>query len=207
MSKVIFAPLIVGCLLGIALSGTNPSKVSAQSGGGASNAFAYPGSPVSVKSPSGRAELTVNTLPPDKNGLGGRVLSLSVEAGRTAQYRFDRRIDGQWSPSGQIIFLNDYQGSDVVDCLIPYRSDKEWTFESLTEILLKNKYSGPVTTPGIKPPETTNNSHFYLTCTRWISEKLLEVRLRGITLAGGEFLYNFKFNIPMKHFEINSDRD
>jgi hypothetical protein len=165
--------------------------------------FTYPGSPARVNSPSGNLSVVVKKKE-DKGAPGLRMLILEDGSGKAlAAYEFDRRVEGQWSSSGTRLFFNDYEGSDTVDCFIPVLSAGRWSFRSLTEILNHSKSSGPVDVPGIKPPETPENSHYYLRCTRWVDADVIAVDLHGVTLAGGDFHYDFLFRVSTKHFELS----
>lgn len=165
--------------------------------------FKFPGSQRQIVSPSGKALLIVRRVDQSAATPNLRVIDLEDRTGRIrASYEFDRRIDGQWSSMGDTLFVNDYQGSDTADCVVPFLMGDNERFTSLTKILIENKDSGPVDVQGIKPPETPDNSHYYLTCSKWINETVIAVELRGVTLAGGEFRYEFRFDTLKKRFEL-----
>jgi hypothetical protein len=164
--------------------------------------FDYPGSPALLRSPTRQASLVLESSPTDASGLTERRLTLRDADGKAiTQYDFDRRVDGRWSPSGRSIFLNDYQGSNVADCLLPYRQGDKVGFVSLAAIL-REKGSGPVGSDD-KPTETPDNSHYYLTCRSWLGEGSVAVELSGRTDAGGEFSYAFKFDIARRRFKLD----
>lgn len=115
---------------------------------------------------------------------------------------FDRWMDGSWAPSGDGVFISNHEGSSTSDCLVWNRSSTTSGLVSLTKVLLDDPKSGPVSAIGAKPVETPDNAHFYLTCTRWVSDEKIAVDLHGVTSAGGEFRYDMMFEVAPARFQL-----
>jgi hypothetical protein len=160
--------------------------------------FTYPGSAPMVRSPTGKLSITVARRSDDDPWQ----LRLFRGAQIVGTHEFDRWVDGNWSPSGRSVFVNDYEGSDTFDCLIPETRLRRSGFLSLATILQNNPSSGPVGVRSVKPPETPRNSHYYLTCQKWVDDTHIDVRLEGITLAGGQFSYALIFDTALSRFEL-----
>lgn len=52
-----------------------------------------------------------------------------------------------------------------------------------------------------KPPETPENSEYYMLCHGWNAAHLVDVTLEGTTDARGEFNYHMNFDIETGKFQ------
>jgi len=103
---------------------------------------------------------------------------------------FLRSVTGSWSPSGENFFVNDYIGSNVTDCLVSQIGADRLSLASLTEQLARqgrNAAGGRLASIA----ESPDNSHFYLTCRRWISNDVIEISIRGYTDESQETIREF----------------
>jgi len=133
--------------------------------------------------------------------------SLADHHGRKiGEFAFTRSVDGSWSPEGDGVFVNNYEGSNLVDCLILARRGRP-RLVSLIDLLRRR---GAVTEQGIAAlgiPESPENSHFYLACERWLSNDTVEVSIRGyvdtVTDFGREFSYSYRVSTVEGIFEPN----
>ena len=158
-------------------------------------------------------KLAVTYKDPGPNESGGHDYRFSVVDRRNhelAGLNFDHSVDGQWTASSDVLFVNDHRGPGASDCFILKKGATGFVLQSLTDVMVNNPKSGIQTVndprvsaqENIKPPETPANSEYYMTCSEWIEPHVINVILNGRTDAGGEFKYDMKFDIDTGRFAI-----
>lgn len=113
-----------------------------------------------------------------------------------ASFFFSRSIEGTWSSDGRDIFINNYIGSNLNDCLISDTSRGRFSLVGLTRLLMQRGISRGRTASHIS--ENPDNSHFSLTCSRWLTNGGIEVSVQGyvdtVASFGREFSYRLRFS-------------
>jgi hypothetical protein len=94
-----------------------------------------------------------------------------------------RDVDVLWSPDSRYVAVTDWIGSNVADCYVidTVRPEKKI---SVTEKLPKLA-------------ENVGNSHFYVSCQRWVGSKTIVVEASGHTdyAPSHEFAYHFTLDL------------
>lgn len=166
-----------------------------------SNWFSFPSGSARSSSVSGALVASYKDPGVDEDGIHAYRFSIYNSKGpEVSGFTFLRSVEGAWSDSGDVLFVNNYIGSNVTDCLVLEAESNQFRFESLTNILNNKIQSGPMGDLNIKPPENPNNSHYYLTCDGWLDGHSLKVTLSGTTDAGGDFKYRFVFDAAAEKF-------
>lgn len=132
--------------------------------------------------------------------VGGSLIIKNRLGNKLMMYDVDRAIGGKWSPNGKLFYINDYNASNFSDCILPYRMSVGWTLQSLEQILRVGPGSGPVDDESAKPPESIDNSHYYLNCVGWHGNGDVKVDIHGTTDAGGKFEYKLIYNVADRKF-------
>jgi hypothetical protein len=166
-----------------------------------SNWFKFPSKTTRSASASGTLVASYKDPGADEDGVHAYRFSISDSEGRELSgFTFLRSVEGAWYDSSDTLFVNNFIGSNLTDCLVLRGAPDQFKLESLTDLLINKKRSGPMTDPVIKPPENPNNSHYYLKCDGWLDDHSLKLTLAGTTDAGGDFRYSFVFDTRTEKF-------
>jgi hypothetical protein len=167
--------------------------------------FSFPSASTSSRSPAGA--LVVSYYDPGENQDGGHDYEFIVRGPsgrREAGFVFLRSVTGSWAPSGEHFFVNDYIGSNVTDCLVSQTVADRLSLVSLTELLASQRQNGAGNQLA-SITESPDNSHFYLTCSRWIGSDAIKVSVRGYTdetrESIREFAYDLRYVRPSRRLE------
>jgi len=164
--------------------------------------FKFDGKINEIQSPSRAWRLTIKRLP-DKEAPNLQELRVFDRDGtKVLSYQFDRWMDGQWSPSGNSFFFNDYMGPGTggVDCFLPEKDGTGWRLVSLLKALKAARNSGPKKKRlHIPDPDNTDS---YVICSRWLGEDVLDVGLEGRTDDLKEFRYKFRYTVSTKRLDL-----
>lgn len=157
--------------------------------------FSFPSASSSSRSPAGA--LVVSYYDPGENQDGGHDYEFIVRGPsgrREAGFVFLRSVTGSWSPGGENFFVNDYIGSNVTDCRVSQTDVDMLSLVSLTELLASQRQNGAGDLLA-SIAESPDNSHFYLTCSRWIANDTVEVSVRGYTDETRESIREFAYDL------------
>jgi hypothetical protein len=156
----------------------------------------FPGPVTSVKSPNSDARVYYTDPGPDRQGVHQYKLMFRDPKGReTLIDSFIRSVEVEWSPSGRQLFVNDYIGSNIADCLIVRTSDEPLRPISLQDLVIKS--------PGHPTaPETPDQSHYAALCKRWVSDTRLAGSVSGHVDGGDDAR---PFDHPLV-YDLGSDR-
>lgn len=157
--------------------------------------FSFPSAVSQSRSPGGT--LVVSYYDSGESPDGGHDYEFSVRGlsgRREAGFVFLRSVNGSWSPGGENFFVNDYIGSNVTDCLVSQSDADRLSLVSLTELLASQRQNGPGDRLA-SIAESPDNSHFYLTCRRWIGNDAIAVSVRGYTDETPESIREFAYNL------------
>ena len=100
-------------------------------------------------------------------------LKLRYPGGRVDQIdEFGRNVDVSWSPDGRRLFVTDWAGSNVADCLAVTPSPSGTRKRSLTGVIVRARM------PRVER-EIRQASHGYVSCNRWLSPTRVEVEVHG----------------------------
>jgi hypothetical protein len=133
----------------------------------------FPGSATSVQSPVGRAKVVF--LDPGENADGLHLFKLKLDDGRghvVLLRTFTRSADVSWSPSGDRLFITDYVGSNVADCLAIKVASQGAKGVRLLGLIARNSR---------RPPSSELRGHFYVHCDGWLSNTKILVSIDGHT--------------------------
>jgi hypothetical protein len=156
----------------------------------------FPGSVTSVKSPSSDARIYYTDPGPDADGIHKYKLTIRDAKGHeTLLDTFIRSVMVLWSPSGNQLFVNDYIGSNIADCLIVQTAVEPLKPVSLQDLVVKS--------PG-RPsaPETPDQSHYAALCKRWVTDTRLAGSVSG-HVDGGHDAHAFDHPLV---YDVGADR-
>ena len=167
--------------------------------------FSFPSAVSESRSPAGTMVLSYHDPGENPDGAHGYEFIVRGRSGtRQGGFVFLRSVNGSWSPGGENFFVNDYTGSNVTDCLVPQSDMGRFSLVSLTQLLANQRRNGAQDRLA-SIVESPDNSHFYLTCRRWIDNDVIEVSVRGYTDESREtvreFAYNFRYVRPSRSLE------
>ncbi|HTJ65129.1 MAG TPA: hypothetical protein VL899_15105 [Alphaproteobacteria bacterium] len=157
---------------------------------------AFPGPVSSVKSPASAARVYYTDPGPDADGIHKyKLMFRDAKGHETLLDSFIRSVEIQWSPSGTQLFVNDYIGSNIADCLIVQATVEPLKPVSLQDLVVKS--------PG-RPsaPETPDQSHYAALCKRWVTDTRLAGSVSG-HVDGGRDAHAFDHPLV---YDLGSDR-
>lgn len=167
--------LVVGAVQGGALAAQDPLTAT------------FPGPTKTLSAPGSRAQLFYVDPGENKDGLHLYSLRLRYSSGRVDWLDvFERSVDVAWSPSGAHLFVNDYVGSNVSDCLAVSPSERGTRGVSLTGVL--RRAGRPEVTRALK------GDHVYVTCAGWEAATKVRVEMRGDVFPE-TFAYAFVYDL------------
>jgi len=111
---------------------------------------------------------------------------------------FTRSAEVSWSPSGERLFVNDFVGSNVAECLIITASREGTKIQSATRILSRAHI------PEIS--EHLKGDHVYITCSNWLSSTQLHIEMQGDKFPEG-FEYHFTYDLRSGKLAITSPKN
>jgi hypothetical protein len=157
---------------------------------------AFPGPVTSVKSPTSDARVFYADPGADAAGVHQYKLMLRDAKGHeTLLDSFIRSVEVQWSPSGRQLFVNDYIGSNIADCLIVRAAEEPVRPVSLQDLVVKS--------PGHPTaPETPDQSHYAALCKNWVTDTRLAGSVSGHVDDGHDA---HPFDHPLV-YDLGSDR-
>lgn len=111
---------------------------------------------------------------------------------------FWRSAEVSWSPSGEELFVNDFVGSNVAECLIITPSGKGTKIRSVTRILSRAHI------PEVS--EHLKGDHVYITCSNWVSPTQIHVEMHGDKFPEGFFEHHFTYDLRSRKLAITSPK-
>lgn len=183
---------VLALSVGLACAGCEPPPIN-----DGARAFSFPSITAPVnESPSGRfsASYTSDSRETD-GGPTSRLLVRNLRGSVVAELSFDRSVGGHWSQSDSL-FVNNFIGSNLVDCLVMDVDKRQPALVSLLDVLQRARRPG---TPAGIVAESPDTAHFYLSCQRWMDENAVAVRISGYTdfeLGSGQpFEYQLVYDV------------
>ena len=177
----------------------------------ADHSFSFPSETGASSSPSGALVASHVDPGPDQYGIHEYRLSISDRNGKPLEtLAFTRSVAGSWAPRSDSLFINNYVGSNLTDCLVTLGDERRLELVSLTrQLLAQDGDTDNRNKLGIS--YSPDNSHFYLVCNGWIDASTLDVALTGYEDAGRnigpQFSYRFRYLVRDQSFELNSDHE
>jgi hypothetical protein len=168
--------------------------------------FVFPSRDRHAVSPSNSLAVTYQDPGINSDGIHEYRLVVSDARGAAlATLSFTRSVEGSWSPDGRRLILNNYIGSNLNDCLITRPNRRSPALVSITSLLRRRgNSSAPHARTITTIPEGPENSHFSLTCSRWIDNNTVEILIAGYVDAepnfGHEFRYRLRFSPATETF-------
>ena len=158
--------------------------------------FSFPSTVSPSRSPTGTVIVSFHDLGANTDGRGDYEF-MFVEGLQSWRALLSKDRLPAPGPVDGNFFVNDYIGSNVSDCLVAQSRSGQFSLMSLTQLLAsQGANSAPVGHGSIF--ESPNNSHFYLTCLRWIGNDAIDVSVRGYTdetrESIREFAYSFRYS-------------
>lgn len=167
--------------------------------------FAFPASRSASHSPAGNYWAGYRDTHTTADGIHEYEFSITDRAGRTfGNFIFTRSVEGAWAPGGLDIFVNNFIGSNLADCLISRRSQSTLLLESMIGLLTRGG-AGRNAMSRLGITESPENSHYALTCSRWLDNETIEVAIQGYVDTevdfGREFDYRLRYSLNTGNFE------
>jgi hypothetical protein len=170
-----------------------PTFALASESTGAMLRFEFPGSSSKSSDAHGRMVVAYRRL--KDTPYGGQIYQFRLSDTKhhvLDEFNFERSVAGAWGPNPIDLYVNNYIGSNITDCLVLMDEDGKISFRSLTA-----KLDGPENSKALsdlKIPKSTVANHFYLTCAGWLPGGWLALRVKGDMDDGTKFAQSLVFS-------------
>jgi hypothetical protein len=175
------------CWIGLACAASNAEPVT------------FPGQIKEVLAPN--SKMRVFYVDPGENEDGIHLYSLRLEypSGRVDTLdTFMRSAEVSWSLSGHDLFVNDFVGSNVAECMVVTPSSKGTKSQSITRILSRAHVR--------EVSEHLKGDHVYVTCSNWNSPTEIHVEMRGDKFPD-RFEHHFTYDLMSGTLAVSTPKN
>lgn len=164
-------------------------------------AFSFPSAQSRSLSPSGSLLVKYTDPGPNADGIHEYDFTVASQGGRKiGGFTFTRMVQGAWSPS-DALYVNNYIGSNMTDCLTTTASKYASHLSSVTKAIRKNIRRGHATIQNKSLKRALNSEHSYVTCSSWLGKNTVKISIKAIDDSGKN--YSEEMDFCVLNQEIN----